>query len=100
MKIAKLILRTKAKTDLSEGESIEEKTRRITQNKEPITDGAPIIHTEKKDGVIPAFDIRTDKWIIAQNAMDAVNRERIAKSKQYGTGEQKPEVGEQQPTES
>lgn len=56
-----------------EGECIEEKVRRITQNNEPIEDGAPIIYTERKDGVNPAYDIRTDKWDIAQEAMQTVN---------------------------
>ena len=37
-----------------EGEYIEEKVRRITENNEPIEDGAPIIYTERKDGVNPA----------------------------------------------
>lgn len=72
-----------------EGESIETKVRRVTENKEPITDGAPIVYTEKKDGVLPQFDIRTDKWDIALMAMDAVNRAKTAKSKSYG--EQKKE---------
>ena len=31
-----------------EGEQLEEKVRRIVNNNEPITDGAPIIFTEKK----------------------------------------------------
>ena len=31
----------------SEGETIETKVARIVQNKEPITDGAPMIYTEK-----------------------------------------------------
>ena len=47
----------------------------------PITDGAPIIYTEKKDGVLPQYDIRTDKWEIAQSAMDLANASKIAKSK-------------------
>ena len=55
-----------------EGEYIEEKVRRITENGEPIEDGAPIIHTERKDGVNPAYNIRTDRWEIAQNAMEQV----------------------------
>ena len=57
-----------------EGETIEEKVQRIVENKEPIEDGAPIIYTERKDGVIPAYDIRADKWDIALNAMDQVNK--------------------------
>ena len=53
-----------------EGENIITKIRRIVDENEPLEDGAPIIYTEKKDGVRPEFDIRTDKWNIAMNAMD------------------------------
>ena len=34
-----------------EGESIEEKLRRILDNKEPISEGADLIYTDRKDGV-------------------------------------------------
>lgn len=61
-----------------EGETIETRVARMTQNKEPITDSSPTLYTEKKDGVIPAYNIRTDKWDIAQNAMDIANRAKIA----------------------
>jgi hypothetical protein len=70
------------------GESIENKVRRITENNEPITDGAPIIYTNRDDGVLPAYNIRTDRWDIAQQAMDAVNQANLAKSKNYGKIEQ------------
>lgn len=70
------------------GESIENKVRRITENNEPITDGAPIIYTNRDDGVLPAYNIRTDRWEIAQQAMDAVNQANLAKSKNYGKTEQ------------
>lgn len=66
------------------GESIETKVRRITENNEPISDGAPIIYTNRDDGVLPAYNIRTDRWEIAQQAMDAVNQANLAKSKNYG----------------
>lgn len=66
------------------GESIETKVKRITENNEPITDGAPIIYTNRDDGVLPAYNIRTDRWDIAQQAMDAVNQANLAKSKNYG----------------
>lgn len=66
-----------------EGETIEAKVRRVVENKEPITDGAPIVYTEKKEGVLPQFNIRTDKWEIALEAMDKVQASRIAKSKQF-----------------
>ena len=44
-----------------EGEQIEEKVNRIVNNNKPITDGAPIIFTEKKDGVLPEYNPRTDR---------------------------------------
>lgn len=62
-----------------EGETIEAKVNRIVNNREPITDGAPIIYTERKDGVLPEYDIRTDRWDIAIDAMDKVNMDRFAK---------------------
>lgn len=70
----------KTNTAKYEGETIEAKVRRIVDNKEPISDGAPIIYTEKKDGILPQYDIRTDRWDMAIMAMDAVNRAKIARS--------------------
>lgn len=74
----------KTNYEFQDGESIEAKVRRITENNEPITDGAPIIYTNRDDGVLPAYNIRTDRWEIAQSAMDAVNQANLAKSKNYG----------------
>lgn len=62
-----------------EAETIEEKINRIVNNNEPITDGAPIIYTERKEGVLPEYDIRTDRWDIAINAMDKIHTDRIAR---------------------
>lgn len=62
-----------------EGESIEEKVNRIVNNNEPITDGAPIIFTEKKDGVLPEYNIRTDRFDIALMATEKVEMARKAK---------------------
>lgn len=70
------------------GETIETKVKRITENNEPISDGAPIIYTNRDDGVLPAYNIRTDRWDIAQEAMDAVNKANLAKSKNYGKTEE------------
>lgn len=56
----------------------------------------PTIYTEKKDGVQPEFDIRTDRFEVAINAMDKINQSianQIAKNKgeteavkDFGTG--------------
>ena len=57
-----------------EGESIEAKVCRIVNNGEPISDGAPLIYTERKDGVKEEYNIRTDRFDIALNAMDYVTK--------------------------
>jgi hypothetical protein len=55
-----------------EGEPLEWKIERIVTNNEPIKDGAPAIYTERKDGIVSAYNIRTDRWEIAAEAMDKV----------------------------
>lgn len=61
-----------------EGETIEMKVRRIVDNKEPITDGAPIIYGPKGE-VMAGHDIRTDRFEIAVEATDAISKSNIAK---------------------
>lgn len=56
----------------------------------------PTIYTEKKDGVQPEFDIRTDRFEVAIDAIDKINQSvanQVAKSKgetdavkDFGTG--------------
>lgn len=60
-------------------ESLEQKVRRILTNKEPIKDGSPIIYTDRKDGVLPSYNIRTDRFLVAVEAMDKVTRSHLAK---------------------
>lgn len=57
----------------------------------------PTIYTEKKDGVQPEYDIRTDRFEVAIDAIDKINQStanQIAKNKgeteavkDFGTGE-------------
>lgn len=61
------------------GERLEQKINRIVNNNEPIEDTSPPIYTERKDGVLPAYDIRTDRWDIAIDAMDKVDKMHQAK---------------------
>lgn len=63
---------------ITEGETIEMKMRRILKNKEPIKDGAPIIYTERSEGVLPQYDIRTDRMELALEATDKIARAHIA----------------------
>ena len=60
-------------------ESIEEKMRRVTANKEPIDASAPLIYTEEKDGVMAGYDIRTDRFEVALEAQDKINAANAAK---------------------
>ena len=75
--------------EYEEGESIEEKVRRVVETKEPIEDGAPLIYTPKEDGVIAAYNIRTDRWEIAQDAMSIKYKAEIAKSRENADGKLK-----------
>lgn len=60
-----------------EGETIEAKIRRVVTNKEPITDGAPLIYTERNKGIQPEYNIRTDKMEVALDAMTAVANKHV-----------------------
>ena len=62
-----------------EGESIEMKVKRLVENKEPIKDGSPLIYTDRKEGVNAAYNIRTDRFEIATEAMDKVHKSKQAK---------------------
>lgn len=66
----------------SQGERIEDKLSRIKNNKEPIKDAAPIVYTERKDGVKPEYDIRTDRWGLAIDTMDKVDKSHKANREQ------------------
>lgn len=61
--------------ELEFGETIENKIERMMNNNEPIGDIADIIYTERKDGVLPEYDIRTDKWDLAIDAMNQAHKQ-------------------------
>lgn len=60
------------------GEELIIKIKRILDENEPLTDGAPLIYTPKEKGVIPEYNIRTDKWQIAMGAMDRVSEYKLS----------------------
>lgn len=63
-------------------ESIEDQLRRTIAGGEPIEMISTPLYTDRKDGVQPQYDIRTDRFDIAMNAMDAVSRSHTAKREQ------------------
>lgn len=83
-----------------QGESIEEKMRRILENKEPITDGAPLEYTEKSDGVKAGYNIRTDRWEIALDGIDSIQKSENAKREskmEIVKDDKKEEIGKTEP---
>ena len=60
------------------GEELITKIKRIMDENEPLTDGAPLIYTPKENGVVPEYNIRTDKWEIAMGAMDRVSEYKLS----------------------
>ena len=61
------------------GEPIEIKVARLLSQEEPIKDQVPLIYTERKKGVQPEYNIRTDRFEIALEAMDKVSSSMQAK---------------------
>jgi heterodisulfide reductase subunit C len=80
-KIAKTLVNGVAK---EYGETIEEKVERVVNNGEPIEDGAPNVYTERKHGLMAEHDIRTDRWEVATDAMDAVQKSTKAQREKKG----------------
>lgn len=66
------VVKCEVEDNVFEGQSIEEKVRRITTTNEAIEAISPMIYQERKEGVKSAYDIRADKFEIAQAAMDSI----------------------------
>lgn len=69
-----------------QAEPREVKLRKIISGESSnIEDGVfPTVYTEKKDGVLPEYDIRTDRFEVAIDAIDKINKSaasQIAKNK-------------------
>ena len=59
----------------TEGETLEMKIDRFINNREPITDnGSNAIYMERKEGINAAYNIKTDRFDVALNAMDKISR--------------------------
>lgn len=64
--------------EVYEAESIEEKLRRLAVSGEPVKETVGMIYTRRRDGVLPQYDIRTDRFEVIQNGMDTMTRSAIA----------------------
>ena len=76
----------------TEGETIEQKIERIVNNKEPIKDGAPLLYTERKEGVRASTNIRTDRFEVAVEAADKIAKSYSARREERAKAPEK--VGE------
>lgn len=93
--------------DSTEGETIEQKIERIVNNGEPITDGAPLVYTERSEGVLPQYDPRADRFEIAIEATDIIQKthmakreERIKALEEMRNPKESPEAGDSSGTSS
>lgn len=86
-----------------QGETLEVKIQRLIENKEPIGDAAPLIYQERSAGIQPDFNIRTDKWEHAAEAMDKAHRLKLAKREakvvKMAKGDDKPDTKSDAKTE-
>lgn len=72
-----------ADNDIYEGQSVERYVEQAETSKQPIEGGAPRIYTERKDGILPEYNIRTDRFQLAQRAMDKVSASYTAKRQEW-----------------
>ena len=79
------------------GETIEQKIVRVTTTNEAIKDGAPLTYTDRKEGVLPEFNIRTDRFDVAIEAMDKVSKTMRAKRESKPTDKPAEKVDNSKP---
>lgn len=61
-----------------EGKPLEWELKKMMTEKVPIQATSPEIFTEREKGVMPQYDIRTDRWEIAERSMEIVEQARTA----------------------
>lgn len=92
----KLTVTTICRNENIEGETIEMKMERVINNGEPISEGAPLTFTDRADGVLPEYNIRTDRFEIAVEAMDKSAKSQLAKRQELLEEKKKKENPEKE----
>lgn len=92
-------LETGFEIETVEGEILEDKVKRIVENNEPISDGAMLSYTKRAEGVKPEYNIRTDKWDVAQSTMEKVAEAKKNKIKENMSKGLSGQLKKEQPTE-
>ena len=67
-----------SKPGLRQGQSLEEFLRKAMKGNEPIQATAKITYNDRKDGVLPQHDIRTDRFDLALAATDKIHAAQAA----------------------
>lgn len=76
-----------------DGQSLEEFLRKAILGKEPIEATAKVTYNDRKDGVLPQHDIRTDRFDLAMMQTDKYHASQAAARHKTDFGEeQKPPV--------
>ena len=65
------------------GERIEDRVKRLVYSGEALGDGAPLIYTDRRRGVQPEYNIRTDKWDLALDTLDKTNKNELVKRAEF-----------------
>jgi hypothetical protein len=73
------------------GEPIENKIKRALENGEPIEDGSELIFTERQEGVQHEYNIRSDKWEMAIDAIGDKTKSQLARRKELLDKKKPPE---------
>lgn len=77
-KIPKMTQSTLKSVEKKQGITMEQQVARIMDNQADMERTAPLIYTERKEGVNPAYNIRTDRFEIAIEGMDKGTRSALA----------------------
>lgn len=71
------------------GESLETKIERILENGEGVTEAVPIIHTPRAEGVLPEYNVRTDRFDVALEGTDYIQKSNTAKAEEKAEAQRK-----------
>lgn len=66
---------------LRQGQSLEEFLRKAMIGKEPIQATAKLTYNDRKDGVLPQHDVRTDRFDLAMMETDKIHASKAAMRK-------------------
>lgn len=97
-KIIRPLSRIHTRGVLRDGQSLEEFLRKAMQGKEPIQATAKLTYNDRKDGVLPQHDIRTDRWELAQEQTTAYHMSRAAQQKMQDFGDPKLKAAQEAAT--